>query len=103
MRSSILFNLVTTLPRFLLVFFAFAGAIWLLISTLSFKSAETIQEELEAAGLGEVEGRRSNNYLKQIGLGVIGFAESIYVGFTLVFTNRRFICEYIDYSVRNTL
>lgn len=42
--------------------------------------------------MGEVEGRRSN-YFKQIGQGVIGFAESIYVGFTLVFTNRRFICE----------
>jgi len=68
----------------------------LLISTLSFKSAEAIQEELEAAGLGEVEGRRYNNYIKQIAQGAVGFAESIYVGFTLVFTNRRFICEYMN-------
>jgi hypothetical protein len=84
------------------IFFAVAGCIWMLISTLSFKSAEAIQEELEASGLGGdrgVEGRKSQNYLKQIGLGAIGFFESIYVGFMLVFTNRSFIWLFPSYAV----
>jgi len=80
------------------IFFTFAGAIWMLISTLSFKSAKAIQEELEASGLGEME-KSSSNYFKQIGLGVVGFAESIYVGFTLVFTNRSFIWLFPSYAV----
>jgi len=81
------------------IFFVAAGCIWVLISTLSFKSDKAIQEELDAAGLGGVEGRKSHSYLRQIGLGAIRFAESIYVGFKLVFTNRSFIWLFPSYSV----
>jgi hypothetical protein len=51
---------------------------------------------MEAAGLAEVEGKHSNNYFVQIGLGAVGFAESIWVGSKLVLTNRRFICGYLE-------
>ncbi|KAJ3514270.1 hypothetical protein NLJ89_g2469 [Agrocybe chaxingu] len=83
------------------IFFTAAGALWLIISTLSFKSPKEIQAELEQAGLGEVEGRRrtSNNYFVQIGWGAVGFAESVYVGAKLVFMNRRFIWLFPSYAV----
>jgi hypothetical protein len=81
------------------VFFAVAGIIWLFISTLNFKSAKAIREELEAAGLAEVEGKHSNNYFVQIGLGAVGFAESIWVGSKLVLTNRRFIWLLPSYAI----
>jgi MFS family permease len=82
------------------VFFSLAGVIWLFISTLNFKSAKAIEEELEASGLGGVEGSRdSKNYFVQIGLGVVGFGESIYIGSKLVLTNRCFIWLFPAYSV----
>jgi hypothetical protein len=89
-----------TLHNLLTVFFALAGSIWLLISTLNFKSAQVIQGELGAAGSADVEGSRaSNNYFAQIGMGVVGFTESIYVGSKFVLTNRCFICGYLEISL----
>jgi len=81
------------------VFFSVAGIVWLFISTLNFKSAKAIREEMEAAGLAEVEGKHSNNYFVQIGLGAVGFAESIWVGSKLVLTNRRFIWLLPSYAI----
>ncbi|KAH9476842.1 hypothetical protein JR316_0010758 [Psilocybe cubensis] len=83
------------------VFFALAGTLWIFVSTLSFKSSEAIQEELEQAGLAEVDNKkaRSNNYLVQVGYGAIAFGESIYVGSKIVLTNRRFIWLLPSYAI----
>ncbi|KAF9474513.1 MFS general substrate transporter [Pholiota conissans] len=83
------------------IFFAFAGACWLFISTLSFKSAAHIKEELAQQGLGDVDlvKRSSDNYFVQIWHGALSFFESIYVGSKLVFTNRRFIWLFPAYAL----
>ncbi|KAH8101190.1 major facilitator superfamily domain-containing protein [Cristinia sonorae] len=81
------------------VFFTFAGGIWLLISTLNFKSQKAIQEELEQSGLAGVEGKSSSNYFVQIFHGVLHFGESVWVGAKLVLGNRRFIWLVPAYSV----
>ncbi|PPQ82284.1 hypothetical protein CVT25_008434 [Psilocybe cyanescens] len=82
------------------VFFASAGAIWIFISTLNFKSSKVIQEELEQSGLAEVDKKRSSsNYLVQVGYGAVAFGESIYVGSKIVFLNRRFIWLLPSYAI----
>ncbi|KAF8154282.1 major facilitator superfamily domain-containing protein [Crassisporium funariophilum] len=81
------------------VFFSLAGILWLIISTLNFKSAQVIQQELEQSGLADVEKKSSNNYLVQIGHGAMSFFESVYVGAKLVFTNRRFIWLFPAYAI----
>lgn len=74
------------------VFFTIAGCIWMAVSALNHSSKNT-EPQAEAA-LSEVDSspKKSNNYLAQIGRGVINFGESIYLGAKLVFGNRRFIC-----------
>ncbi|KAH6912104.1 hypothetical protein BKA70DRAFT_1422830 [Coprinopsis sp. MPI-PUGE-AT-0042] len=86
------------------VFFAFAGATWLFISALGFRSPEVIEAEraeVEGQGLEEVEHSRrsSNNYFVQIYHGFLGFGESIWVGGRLIFGNRAFIWLLPTYSI----
>ncbi|KAF9555664.1 MFS general substrate transporter [Agrocybe pediades] len=95
------------------VFFALAGTAWLFVSTLSFKDGSAVREELEQAGLAEVDGGRkpSGNYFVQIWEAAVGFVQSIYVGSKLVLTNRRFIwllpaytlALYLHRALENTL
>lgn len=72
------------------VFFAMAGAIWFYISVLNYSPYDS----QEVYGLDEVDRpKRSKNYLVQVGRGISGFGESIWVGTMMVLGNRRFICE----------
>ncbi|PPQ75553.1 hypothetical protein CVT24_013245 [Panaeolus cyanescens] len=84
------------------VFFACAGGIWLLISTLNFKNSNAVSAELEDSGLQAVDrgrSKRSGGYLYQIGLGALGFIQSVYVGAIIIFTHRRFIWLVPGYAV----
>ncbi len=78
-----------------IVFFVFAGFLWLIISTLNFKSRrQALVEEMEASGLGDVSARKGKtSYLSDVGYGILGFGESIWVGAKLVLLNRQFVCE----------
>ena len=77
------------------IFFAIAGLIWIFISVLNFDYNVGADEELEQAGLSNVERSKqpSTNYLILVFRGFLNFAESIWVGAKLIFTNRCFICE----------
>jgi len=69
--------------------------IWLVVSSLGFKSADEIRREQQVAGLAEIDmSPKNSNYLTAVIEGAVGFGESIYVGAKLVFTNRRFICMF---------
>ncbi|KAF9045093.1 major facilitator superfamily domain-containing protein [Panaeolus papilionaceus] len=82
------------------VFFACAGGIWLLISTLNFKNSATLNAELADSGLQAVERRqRSGGYLYQIWLGTLGFFQSVWVGAVIIFSHRRFIWLVPGYSL----
>ncbi|KDR78225.1 hypothetical protein GALMADRAFT_138347 [Galerina marginata CBS 339.88] len=82
------------------VFFAFAGSIWFFISTLNFKDSKALQDELEQAGLTEVDTkRRSNNYFAQVWYGAIAFGESIWIGSKLVLLNRHFVWLVPSYTL----
>lgn len=72
-----------------------AGVIWIFISVLNFKSTAGVDEELEQAGLSNVEKSRkpSSNYAVLVLRGFLNFGESIWVGAKLIFGNRCFICE----------
>jgi len=86
-------------PYFLtIVFFVTAGFLWLVISTLNFKSRrQALEEEMEASGLGDVNTRSGKaSYLSEVGYGVLGFGESIWVGAKLVLLNRQFVCKSFD-------
>jgi MFS family permease len=81
------------------VFFAIGGCIWLLISTLGFKGRRTaIREEMAASGLTDVDRKGNIGYFAEVGYGMLGFVESIWVGATFVLTNRKFICTF-DFRV----
>jgi len=75
------------------VFFALAGIFWIFVSTLNFKNSKVVAQELEQAGLADVDGGKKSggNYLIQISDAAVGFVQSIYVGSKLVLTNRHFI------------
>jgi hypothetical protein len=77
------------------IFFAIAGLIWIFISVLNFDYNVGADEELEQAGLSNVERSKqpSTNYLVLVFRGFLNFGESIWVGAKLIFTNRCFICE----------
>ncbi|KAG2005573.1 hypothetical protein CC2G_001967 [Coprinopsis cinerea AmutBmut pab1-1] len=83
------------------VFFTFAGAIWLFISTLSFKRQNAIDGELNQTGLSKVSqtNGRSEGYFKQVIRGATGFGESVWIGGKLLFTNRRFFWLLPSYSI----
>ncbi|KAJ2921518.1 hypothetical protein H1R20_g15572, partial [Candolleomyces eurysporus] len=83
------------------VFFGFAGATWLFISTLSFAREAAVNEEMEAAGLAGVDRskRPSTNYLVMVGRGFRSFGESVWVGARLIFTNRCFIWLIPSYAI----
>ncbi|KAG7439275.1 uncharacterized protein BT62DRAFT_770006 [Guyanagaster necrorhizus] len=67
------------------VFFALAGAVWFFVSVLNYSPCEEY-------GLDEVDrSKRSKNYLIQVGRGISGFGESIWVGTMMVLGNRRFV------------
>lgn len=70
------------------VFFALAGVVWFYVSVLN----HSPYDEQEVYGLDEVDRpKRSKNYLIQVGRGIAGFGESIWVGTMMVLSNRRFI------------
>ena len=79
----------------LTVFFGFAGATWVFISTLSFAREAAVNEEMEATGLAGVDHSKkpSTNYLVMVWRGFRSFGESVWVGGRLIFTNRCFICK----------
>ncbi|KAJ2921517.1 hypothetical protein H1R20_g15573, partial [Candolleomyces eurysporus] len=83
------------------VFFGFAGATWLFISTLSFAREAAVNEEMEAAGLAGVDRskRPSTNYLVMVWRGFRSFGESVWVGARLIFTNRCFIWLIPSYAI----
>ncbi|KAJ3504981.1 hypothetical protein NMY22_g17737 [Coprinellus aureogranulatus] len=83
------------------VFFAFAGTIWIFISVLNFRSDAGVDDELEQAGLSNVEKSRkpSSNYLVLVLRGFLNFGESIWVGAKLIFGNRAFIWLLPSYSI----
>ncbi|KAK0484235.1 hypothetical protein EDD18DRAFT_1112033 [Armillaria luteobubalina] len=59
------------------VFFALAGVVWFYVSVLN----HSPYDEQEVYGLDEVDRpKRSKNYLIQVGRGIAGFGESIWVG-----------------------
>lgn len=52
---------------------------------------------MEASGLGDVNTRSGKaSYLSEVGYGVLGFGESIWVGAKLVLLNRQFVCKSFD-------
>jgi len=81
-----------------IVFFATAGFLWLIISTLNFKSRrQALEEEMEASGLGDVSAHTGKaSYLSEVGYGILGFGESIWVGAKLVLLNRQFVCKSLN-------
>ncbi|TEB33902.1 hypothetical protein FA13DRAFT_1730187 [Coprinellus micaceus] len=83
------------------IFFAIAGLIWIFISVLNFDYNIGADEELEQAGLSNVERSKqpSTNYLVLVFRGFLNFGESIWVGAKLIFTNRCFIWLLPAYSI----
>ena len=79
--------------NFVTVFFTLAGGIWLSISPLGFKSRKAIREELAASGLNPDD---NYSYIAELGYGVLGFIESIWVGAKLGLLNRRFVCTFFS-------
>jgi hypothetical protein len=81
--------------RVLTVFFAFAGAIWMFISTLSFARPGVVNEEMMAAGLAVADDSTepTTNYFVMVGRAFRSFSDSVWIGAKLIFTNRCFICE----------
>ncbi|KAF8651057.1 hypothetical protein AX16_004920 [Volvariella volvacea WC 439] len=79
------------------VFFVFAGAIWMFVSTLSFHAMKAEREQ--KAALSDVEKEKEDSYLVQIWGGTTNFFESIYVGMKLVLGHRRFIWLVPGYSL----
>ncbi|KAH6912348.1 major facilitator superfamily domain-containing protein [Coprinopsis sp. MPI-PUGE-AT-0042] len=83
------------------VFFTIAGAIWLSISALGFKSPGVLQAESDTPGLREVDESNapSSNYIVQLYRGFLHFGESVWVGGRLIFGNRAFIWLPVAYSL----
>ncbi|KAJ2919630.1 hypothetical protein MD484_g853, partial [Candolleomyces efflorescens] len=83
------------------VFFGFAGATWVFISTLSFAREAAVNEEMEATGLAGVDHSKkpSTNYLVMVWRGFRSFGESVWVGGRLIFTNRCFIWLVPSYAI----
>jgi hypothetical protein len=77
-----------------LVLFALAGLLWVSISPLGFKSRKAIREELAASGLTNVSPDDNLSYIAQLGYGILGFGEAIWVGAKLGLLNRRFVCMF---------
>ncbi|KAJ2913947.1 hypothetical protein MD484_g6478, partial [Candolleomyces efflorescens] len=83
------------------VFFAFAGATWMFISTLSFGREGVVNGELQAAGLSIADDSKNptNNYFIMVGRAFRSFADSVWVGARLIFTNRCFIWLIPSYAI----
>ncbi|KAF5355563.1 hypothetical protein D9758_006322 [Tetrapyrgos nigripes] len=76
------------------IFFTFAGGIWI---TLSRGTTGPKNE----AKLGEIEKKRFGpmNYVYQLWSGVVGFVQSVWVGFLIVFGHRSFIWLFPGYAL----
>lgn len=84
-------NSTQQFEKFVTVFFALAGSIWFAISSLGFKSRKTTRQELAASGLTDDD---NYSYISEVGYGIFGFIESIWVGAKLGLLNRRFVCTF---------
>lgn len=79
------------------VFFVFAGITWFFVS-IPRSSANAAG--LAADGLEKVEGHgHGGNYLVQLFWGFVDFGKSVWVGFNIIFSSRKFIWLFPGYAV----
>jgi len=76
------------------VFFTIAGIIWFFVSIPR-------GEGIAGVGLEEMEKNftKRENYLLQLFHGVVGFGKSVYVGFLIIFGNRKFVWLFPGYAL----